>query len=200
MGAMSQKGFSLLEMLIASAIFFSFMTGMATLYSRGHKTYTRGQNKIEVQQSARVAMDSIATELRMAGYDPSGATAGVENPTPLLLADEDTLEFLTDLDGDGVTDRVVYRLEDHGLVREVGSWNGSAFSVGESGVLADGVTALEFEYYDGTAPDGNELGAPILGSDLAEIRRIVVTLEATVVNVGQRESFPLFMDVTLRNL
>jgi hypothetical protein len=136
----------------------------------------------------------------MAGYDPSGAMTGQPDPTPVLTASENTLEFLTDLDGDGVTDRVSYRMEGHGLIREVGSWTGSSFTAGESGMLADGVTALEFKYFDGTAPDGNELIAPILGADLSEIRRIVVTLEATVVNVGQRESYPLFMDVTLRNL
>ena len=57
----------------------------------------RGQSRIEVQQSARVAIDSMARVIRAAGYDPSNIIGSQIPASTIQLADDDTLTFLTDV-------------------------------------------------------------------------------------------------------
>jgi len=191
----NQNGFTLLEALIMSSIFVIVLIAVYTSFESGQKTVTWGETKAEVQQTARVAMGMMANEIRTAGYDPSnppvGVIPGLASPTAIQVANANTLTFIADVDGDNVTDQVTYRLQGTQVIRDFSSWIGGAFPAPAPDQLADGVTALTFAYFD-----GNDNPTAIL----AGIRRITVGLTTQAPAGGKPETFPLIMDVRLRNL
>jgi prepilin-type N-terminal cleavage/methylation domain-containing protein len=64
-------GFSLVEVLIATAISAIVLLGLFQMYNANRRTYAKGEVKINIQQNARAAVDLVSRELRMIGYDPS---------------------------------------------------------------------------------------------------------------------------------
>lgn len=83
-----QKGFSLLEMLIAMVIAIVIIGGVYRTFTVQQKTFVVQEQVSEVQQSVRSVMDFIARDLRMAGFgraswqaDPITITVG-PNPSP----------------------------------------------------------------------------------------------------------------------
>jgi len=194
-GPQNQKGFTLLEVLIASSLFVIVLFAVYVTFESSQKTYTWGSNKVEVQQTARVAMGIMANEIRTAGYDPSnppvGVIPGLASPTAIQVANANTLTFIADVDGDNVTDRVTYRLQGTQVMRDFASWGGGIFPVPVAEQLADGITALTFAYFDGNDAPGP---AP------ENIRRITIGLTTQRSAGGKQETFPLTMDVRLRNL
>jgi type IV pilus assembly protein PilW len=190
----NHKGFTLMEVLIALSVFVIVLFAVYVAYESSRTTFTRGQNKVEIQQTARVAMDMLTNEVRMAGYDPSD----VMNPPPappttsaIVAANANTLTFIADVDGDNVTDQVTYRLQGTQVIRDLASWDGATFPAPTSEVLGEGVTALTFNYFD--ASDNPT-------ATLADIRRITVGLTIQGTALGKQETLPLTMDVRLRNL
>jgi Tfp pilus assembly protein PilW len=188
-------GFSLLELLVASAIFFSFMVGVSLIYSHGHHSYRRGQSRIEVHQNARIATETMLRELRRAGYDPSGAIPQLTPQTTVQAAESSLLTFVTDVDADGVTDRVTYRQRGAELLREVSSWSGSSFPPPAVDQLADGLSAFTLTYHGTSSP----IPAPVATASLGAVRRVGIAVVATRHEAGIQESFPLAVDVCLRN-
>jgi len=72
--SVSQKGFSLVEILVATAV-FAIAVGVAfTLYNAAQSSYKDAEEFTSQQQNTRVAFDRIVSELRMAGfnYNPDG--------------------------------------------------------------------------------------------------------------------------------
>jgi len=191
----NQNGFTLLEALIMSSIFVIVLIAVYTSFESGQKTVTWGETKAEVQQTARVAMGMMANEIRTAGYDPSnppvGVIPGLPSPTAIQVANANTVTFIGDVDGDNVTDQVTYRLQGTQVIRDFSSWIGGAFPAPAPDQLADGVTALTFAYFD-----GNDNPTAVR----ADIRRITVGLTTQAPAGGKPETFPLIMDVRLRNL
>src|SRR3990172_9035048 len=184
------NGFTLVEVLITSAIFVIVLFAVYTSFESSQKTVTWGGTKVEVQQTARVAMGMMANEIRTAGYDPSNAITLLPT-TAVQAANPNTVTFIGDVDGDNVTDQVTYSLQGTQVIRDFSSWIGGAFPAPAPDQLADGVTALTFAYFD-----GNDNPTAIL----AGIRRIPVGLTTQAPAGGKPETFPLIMDVRLRNL
>ncbi len=192
-----QSGFSLVELLIASAVFFTFMVSLTTLYSQSHRSYSRGQNRIEVQQSARVAIESMTREIRMAGYDPSDAINLLPS-TAIEIANANDIRFIADVTGDAVSDQVTHRLAGNQVMRDISSWNAGTgtWDPPGSGELAASVSTLTFQYFD-----ANDVGipAPVAVGSLTDIRRITIGITAQGTAAGIQETFPLTIDVRVRN-
>ncbi len=188
-----QAGFSLLELMVSTAIFAILMVGVCTLYSQSLAAYNRGENRIELQQSTRFAADLMLREIRLAGYDPSDSLT-VLPTTAVETAGAATITFIADVDGDDVSDRVRYRLVGTQIVRDDAAWNGVDDFDAQSGAseMADGVTTLAFTYFDAN----NNVTAT-----LADIRRIRIGIFAqATTRDGQQLNYPMRTDVTLRNL
>ena len=188
----NQSGFTLLEMLISSAIFAIVLFAIYTMHITSLDTSIRGVNKIEVQQNARVAKERMAREIRMAGYDPSSAIPLQGSPTAVQVATATTLTFIADVTGDGRSDQVTYQLQGTQLIRESASWVGAAWTPTPpaSSELADSVITLSFTYYD--ANDN-------VTATLAAIQRITIGITTQETAAGFQQTFPLTLDVRLRN-
>ena len=95
----AHAGFSLIDLLVATAALGLVMAGLLAILRSGTTTYRWGAARVEAQQSARAALERMATELRGAGYDPT--SAGI---APIVTAEPARVAFQWDLDGDGGVD------------------------------------------------------------------------------------------------
>lgn len=64
----NERGFSLLEMMIAMAIGLTLISGAITVFSGSRKSIDLNSALTDIQDSARFAMDTITRDLRMAGF------------------------------------------------------------------------------------------------------------------------------------
>ena len=69
----NEKGFTLIEMLISMAIGLIIMAALSSAFLMQRKTYDVQEQIVEMVQTARAAMDMMTREIRMGGYDPTGA-------------------------------------------------------------------------------------------------------------------------------
>ena len=171
---------------------------MYVLHGR-RRAQRRGQSRAEAQQNARVALQTAAREIRIAGYDLSDVVSTLTPPTAIRVTNQSDLTFVADVTGDGVLDQVSYRLQGGQLIRELASWNGSSFPAPVAGELADGLGNLTFTYFDDTTPTNGAITAPVATASLGDIRRVTISLVAADTVVGAQQAFPLVVDVQLRN-
>jgi hypothetical protein len=157
---------TLIETLISSALFAFVIVGVYVLHTTMQTTWSRGEMKTDLQQNARVGLDRLVQELRMAGYDPQGALATVNTAprTAVRAAGAACLAFVTyNLDRNNVpptpysTQVSYYRNADTSvLFRRGEQWNdSSAFTSGGSTKappnpvqMATGVQVLSYAYFD----------------------------------------------------
>ena len=60
------RGFTLAELLVACAILGFMMAALFTLQRQGQLAYLTGEARVEVQQNARLALDTMISDLRSA--------------------------------------------------------------------------------------------------------------------------------------
>jgi len=205
------RGFTLIEILIASTIFAIVLIGVYVVYDANQSTYVRGEGRANLQQNVRVALDQITRELLMAGYDPTGVLANPINYKKTVLYPTrditdyamqslaaSTVRFLADVDGDSVTEVVEfsYNGTNKRINRQVWTWNAGTltWSTGNAEAITEDntINSLAFTYRD----ESNAITA----NDYA-VRRIEVSLSASV-KVGSQgtQSLDLHSDIRPRNL
>ncbi|UZJ44688.1 PilW family protein [Marinimicrobium sp. C6131] len=64
----SQKGLSLIELMISLTLGIVLMTGVMQMFLTSRMTYSTQQGISSIQESGRMAMDFLAEDIRMAGY------------------------------------------------------------------------------------------------------------------------------------
>ncbi len=221
------SGFSLLEVLVAGALFSVVIAGVYLLYTTMQGTLTRGEMKSDLQQNARVGLDRMVQELRMAGYDPQKALEHVPSQrfNELRLAGDHCLSFVTywnDTESSPPVMRsvqVTYSVKDDALHRRVDKWvpGMNIFTIppfSSIRSLAESVSQLSFTYYDafnrilkpsGPAtvgcPPGTTPAIPLLDFEQAsQVRRVGITLRTLEARPRiPPESYTLTSHVYLRN-
>jgi prepilin-type N-terminal cleavage/methylation domain-containing protein len=73
-GRRSNAGFTLIEILIAMAIFGIVIAQAFAVFTVQHRTYNGTERSIEVQEDARLVADAVLLDVRMAGYMVPRAT------------------------------------------------------------------------------------------------------------------------------
>ena len=156
----SQKGFSLIELMVAMAIASVLMAGIYTFYHNQLKTHITQQEMVDMQQDARAAMYMMTREIRMAGYDPlnTGATIRTANVAEIAFSSDDNGNGAI-----GTNERFYYALNNGNLER--GRWD----DLGNLNTVALNIDALNFRYLNN---DG------ITASSLEDIRSVQITLVA----------------------
>ena len=61
-----QRGFTLAELLVATAVISVVLAGVFAIQRGGQQTYQLGASRVETQQNARVALELMTRELRSA--------------------------------------------------------------------------------------------------------------------------------------
>lgn len=95
----SQQGFSLLELMVAIAILGFVMAAIAGVFSRTSRLYTTQNAAASLQQEVRAAVEFMAREMRMTGYDPQKT-----GDFDLEVANATRIRFSSDLNGSGSLD------------------------------------------------------------------------------------------------
>ena len=140
-----QKGFTLIELMVAMAMSGMLMAVVAMAYTGQSRSNTTVQDVSSLQQDMRSALQLMAREIRMAGYDPTGkAGAGIS------LATSTNFQFTQDVgdgaggDSDGDTadanEDIRYAINTNGaLGRETGGGGGLQ-------PIAENIDQLAYEY------------------------------------------------------
>lgn len=64
-----QRGYTLMEILVAVAIFATVMIVALLLYDQSNRVFKQANESAEMQQNTRVAYEKVVADLRMAGFD-----------------------------------------------------------------------------------------------------------------------------------
>ena len=164
----SREGFTLVEMVVALSLSLVTVSAVYSLYvSELRAQYVR-EDRLEMQQQARVVIDVISRELLMAGYDPRGVNNDVDLSNDFLgiTYDPDRLIIKADLNGNGVIADpnesiiFVYDAKTHTLRRNTG---------GGKQPFGENFESFLVEYFD-------QEGNPTV--DSASIQQVKITVTA----------------------
>jgi prepilin-type N-terminal cleavage/methylation domain-containing protein len=101
----NERGFTLAELLVASAVLGLLMLGVFTVQRQGLSAYQVGSARVEVQQNARAALETMFNEIRTAQTVtavPAGCGTG-----PVPTGGGATSISITDQDGVAVQYQLV---------------------------------------------------------------------------------------------
>lgn len=173
------KGFTLVETLVALTISGVLMAGVFTAFQTQQKSYVVQEQVAEIQANLRFGLEIMTRDLRMSGFG-SGAT--------IYDAEIDAISFSYDQGNDGTLDYFAYDLYDSTAADSVvigrGASTGAAIPLTESPVgsghfvagthqpFALNIEALEFNYQ---LADGTWNTSP---SSPADIRTVQVSILA----------------------
>jgi Tfp pilus assembly protein PilW len=153
----SSKGFSLIELLIATFMLTSLLASVLAIFNQEQSRYTFEQDLVAIQQSAREVADQIYRDVRMAGYPQQRLYAASLNWTAsnsnkiasgFTAIGSNNLVFQGDVDNDGVVEVVEYSLSGPILRRsEVEKNSDGTVPSADPQILAENVTSLVFTYY-----------------------------------------------------
>lgn len=127
----SREGFTLIEMVVALGLSLVTVTAVYSLYVSELKAQNVREDRLEMQQQARVVIDVVGRELLMAGFDPRGVNNDVDltNDFQGITYHPDRLTIKADLNGNGlIADPnesiiFVYDAKTHTLRRNTGGGN-----------------------------------------------------------------------------
>lgn len=145
---MNQRGVTLTELLIVLALGLFTIGAVYAVHLNQVKRQIVQEDVLAMQQTARAALDMIAREIRMAGYDPMGVNRDVDpsNDFHGLTGHPTELHIRADLNGNGrptdSKESIVYLYDDSTstLRRKVGR--------GRRQPVAEHIEAFTFSYRD----------------------------------------------------
>jgi type IV pilus assembly protein PilW len=165
---LSHAGFSMIELLIVIGILAILFTFMYKGFERLNRYYTAENVKASTQQSARIGIEMMVQDIRLAGLNPLGTTgAGIVAASPT------SFQFTADVNFDGDLDdpfeNITYDLNGTDLRQR----NSNLLLSPNFEVLLSNVTALVFTYLDDT---GTAIPTADLATRRADIRTVGITL------------------------
>ncbi|MGA8180099.1 MAG: prepilin-type N-terminal cleavage/methylation domain-containing protein [Desulfobacterales bacterium] len=180
----SNRGFTIIELMIAMVVSLLAMAAIYSTFLAQHKSYQVQQETSDMQQNIRTAMYYMQREIRMAGSNPF-------NTIPVFgitTAGKDTIGFTEDVRGDAVgvppvigppdgddtdpDENLTYSFLDSNM-------DGIKDSIFRNGVLmAQNIDALDFVYLDGNSAAIPFSGTTISALNLSQIRSVQITIVA----------------------
>ncbi len=153
------RGFTLIELMIVTAISGVVLASVYQMLVGQRKTYSLQNDIAAMQQNARASEYMMVREIRMAGYKVPDIYIAFDVPVASFSDGEkeafeettsQSIAFTSDVDGDGTMETIRYSLRKSGLVRELwrwklseGKWKGS----GGARVVAENIVQLDLNYW-----------------------------------------------------
>jgi len=182
------NGFTLLEVMITLAISGIAMAAIYGVFISSSQSYRTQEGVVDAQQGARVGLDFMVRNIRMAGFDPTGtAAAGIE------VASATNIRFTADMNMDGDIDnadeeRLTYTFAG-GTLSQI-RYEGTASASTQP--LIDMVSAMAFTYLDANG---------VVTANLADIRSVIISITCQGTGArGQIHTRTLSTRVNCRNL
>lgn len=146
----SDKGFSLIEIMISAVILSLVILGVLTIMNFANMTWHSDMGLLDLQQAARQAMDGMSREIRRADR--------LRNIT--IAADGASIQFYIP----DYTDSITYSLSNNQIIRE--------HPGGTNRVLANAISALSFCWLhtDGSCTTSRDCGGLCSKSYLAQVQ------------------------------
>jgi type IV pilus assembly protein PilW len=173
-------GFSLLELVVGLAIASISMLAVVSIFTTLTRAYTTQTTSANLQQAARVSLDYMTQNIRMAGFDPKrNADARIIEATPTSLS------FMLDRNSSGAIDTsqediaYVFDSDENEIEEVLDASSGDPIPY----PFLDHVTDLTFTYFDS---NGEDLGED---PDLSLIKTVDIFL--TVEQRSGREKRPV---------
>lgn len=196
----SREGFSVVEVIISAAVFSILIFVVASLRTNVDTLTNLVSQKLQSRQDIDRAMDQMVTEIRSASPSSQGAY-------PVESATTSSLVFFSDVDSDGLFERIRYTVGTSTLDRGVTKPSGSplVYSTSSETVstlisnLTKTTSSNVFTYY-GEGYTGSQAALPATGTLASAIRLVRVTV---YVDVRPREApKPAYVSqlISIRNL
>lgn len=169
-----EKGFTLIELMIAMFVAGVLMTAVYSAYVSQQKAYTTTEGLAEMQQNLRAAMYFMAKEIRMAGCNPRGEA----DDAGFNAIGANSVGFTMDIRGQAATDPPDGDTGDlhENITYSLADWNGDGMNdlmrntpPDGNEPVAENIDALNFVYLD-----SNEN----VTTDRLEVRSVQITLVA----------------------
>ncbi|HZN55518.1 MAG TPA: prepilin-type N-terminal cleavage/methylation domain-containing protein [Candidatus Polarisedimenticolaceae bacterium] len=170
---MNERGMSLVEVLVATAVLAVAIIISLTVYDAARKSFKKGENATEQQEAVRIAYDRLTADIRMLGFNANPDGSAVRPDEQLEVALDHAIIFRGDFDAEDPALRV-----DHET-----ALSGGAFNVVSTG--NDEVVGYVLARPDGTGPDTITFQA-----DVDEEPRNGVVTNVTVNNVVLNPTTP----------
>jgi type II secretory pathway pseudopilin PulG len=102
-GRRGGRGFSLVELTMAFAIFLIAALAAYALYVAGTRSFKKAENATDMQQTTRSAFDRMVRELRLAGFNHNADGAPARPDEQIEAAYDTAITFRADFDADDAT-------------------------------------------------------------------------------------------------
>lgn len=182
------NGFTLIEVMLTIAISGIALAAIYGVFISSSQSYRTQEGVVDAQQRARVGLDFMVRNIRMAGLNPMGtAAAGIE------VATATNIRFTADMNMDGDIDnaneeRLTYTFAG-GTLSQI-RYEGTASASTQP--LIDMVSALAFTYLDTNG---------VMTANLADIRSVIISITCQGTGArGQILTRTLSTRVNCRNL
>ena len=130
----TQKGMTLIELMITTVILCIIILGLVVFFTGGVRSWITGQSQLEAQRNARQAMESMVREIR-------------HGESIVGNSDDDTIIVSVPALGSELAYNITYDL------------SGTTISRGGNPLISN-VQSLILEYYES---DGTQIATPVSG-------------------------------------
>lgn len=112
----NQSGFTLIELLLGLALTSILLAALLNLFFTSLSAWLSGRDRLEAQQTARIAMDAMAREIR---------TDALRIAVPAGDGTSETLAIIVEnKDVPGKLDTIVFQRTTNTLYRKLNRWDG----------------------------------------------------------------------------
>ena len=194
------KGFTLLELLLANVIIAILVGVVSLFYSMVLKNYDFSMTQFRLTEDADLAVRRMKSELRQAQEADQGAY-------PLAILEDNQLAFYADADNDNVVERLRYWVQNGNLMRGVIVPSGNPpqydLSIEKTSLIVRQVVTGNyrmFTYYNTNWP-GDTVNNPLVPSERALSTRLIkIYIPITLSNTDGAATHSAEVTVQLRNL
>jgi prepilin-type N-terminal cleavage/methylation domain-containing protein len=193
----SNKGFTIVELLVAMVVSLLAMAAIYSTFLSQHRSYQIQNETSDMQQNIRAAMYHMEREIRMAGSNPFNSLPS--SSFGITAAGQTSITFTEDVTGppagipqapkpDGIVndptiipnianEDITYALNGTNLERTDNSLNNG---FGDTQVVAQNIDWIDFVYLDGNSPPQviPFVSGSVLPANLSLIRSVEITIVA----------------------